>query len=97
LGWDVVYDVAADQDLARAHFLESSDHPQRGRLAGSRGPDEHEKLTIRNVQAEVTHRFRAVGEPLVDIDERDGCHGSGQIEPNSGVGRESAILKRAAR
>src|SRR5207237_4800293 len=80
---DVVDDAVADQDLARGDVLEPRDHPQRGRLAAPRGPDEHHELAFANLEREVADGLDAV-EHLRHRVERDrrrnACcraHGSG--------------------
>ena len=42
----VVYDPAADQDLARGRRLESGDHPEQGGLAAAGRAEQHEELTL---------------------------------------------------
>ncbi len=43
---------AVDPDLARAHRLQTREHPQCGRLARARRPDEHHELTVLHVEAQ---------------------------------------------
>ena len=43
---DAVDHALADADLALGDRLEPGEHPQRGRLAGARRPDQHEELAV---------------------------------------------------
>ena len=49
LGREVVDDLPADLQVALGDVLEPGDHAQRGRLPAPRGPDEHEKLAVRDL------------------------------------------------
>jgi hypothetical protein len=44
--WNVVHDPAADRDRPLADLLEARNHPQRGRLAAARGPDDDDELAV---------------------------------------------------
>ena len=50
-------DVAvADEDRAVVERLEAGEHPQRGRLARARRPDEHEQLAVVDLEVEMRDR-----------------------------------------
>ena len=46
----LVDDALADPELALGDVLEAGDHAQRGRLAASRGADEHHELAVRDLE-----------------------------------------------
>jgi hypothetical protein len=71
---DVVDDPVPDAHLAVGDRLQAGDHPQRRRLAASRRPDEHQELTIADVEAEIVNGVKPVVVHLVDVVEHDGCH-----------------------
>ena len=45
--------LAADQDVAAVEWLEPGEHAERGRLARSRGTDEHEQFSVLDRQVQV--------------------------------------------
>ncbi len=53
---EVVDDARRRSDLPGADLLEAGDHPQRGRLAAARGPDEHHELARLDLEGEVADR-----------------------------------------
>src|SRR5581483_7626641 len=75
---DVVDDALADPDHALADRLEPGEHPQRGRLAAPRRPDEDHELAVRDVQLQVRHGPGAVRVDLARAFERD----AGQAFPH---------------
>ena len=51
-----VRDVAvADEDLAVVDLLQPGEHPQGGRLAAPRGPDEHHELAVVDLEVDAWH------------------------------------------
>ena len=53
---DVVNSFVADEDVALRDLLEAGDHAQSGRFSATRGPDEHDKLTVRDLEADIVDR-----------------------------------------
>src|SRR5262249_45119727 len=53
LGGDVVDDPLADQDPPFADLLEAGEHPERGRLAAARRPDQDHELLVLDLDVEV--------------------------------------------
>ena len=53
---DVVDSFVADEDVALRDLLEAGDHAQRGRFSATRGPDEHDELTVRDLEADIVDR-----------------------------------------
>ena len=49
----VVDDVVADPDVPSGEPLEAGQQPQRGRLAGAGGADEHHELAVGNLEREL--------------------------------------------
>ena len=49
----VVDDPLADADLAAGDVLEPRDHPQRGRLAAARRPDEDHEFAVPDLEVQV--------------------------------------------
>jgi hypothetical protein len=49
-----------DQDLARGHGLEASDHAQGRGLAAARGTDEDHEFLVADVQIDVLHHVVGV-------------------------------------
>jgi hypothetical protein len=64
---DVVHDTVADRDHAFRDVLETGDHPQRRRLAGSRRADEDHELPVGHVQVKAGDGARAVWVDLGDV------------------------------
>ena len=64
-GVSVVDDAVADRDLAGADLLEAGDHPQRGRLAATRGADEDEELAVLDRERELGDGLETVVVDLV--------------------------------
>ena len=62
------------RDRAVGRVLEPGDHPQRGRLAAARRPEQHEELLVGDVEGQVVDGDD-VAEPLRDVLERDPSHG----------------------
>jgi hypothetical protein len=56
----VVHTTAADEEVARADLLEPGDHPQRRGLPAPRRPDEHEQLSLPDLERQLLHRLDAV-------------------------------------
>ena len=71
LGGDVVDDAVADPERAVADLLETGDHPEAGRLAAARWPDEDHELAVRDGKVQVVDR-EYVAVALGDALE---CHG----------------------
>ena len=63
--------VALQQDRSAGRRLEAGDHPQDGRLAASRWPEQREELALVDLQVDVVdgHHF---AEALAQPDELDG-------------------------
>ena len=64
--------AVADPDLSAGHVLEPGDHPQEGRLAASRRPDEDEELAVGDLERDVVdgrHRAECLRH-LVEPDRR---------------------------
>ena len=70
---DAVHDAAVDLDPPVVDRLEARQHPQRGRLAGARRPDQHHQLTVGDLERELAHRLDAP-EPLRHPAEGDRAH-----------------------
>jgi hypothetical protein len=67
--------LLADVDGARAHRLEAGQHPQRGRLAASRGTDEDHELAVLDGQVErVDRRALGAGIGVARLVEPHLCH-----------------------
>ena len=73
LGGHVVDDPLADPQLAGGDLLEPGDHPQAGRLAAARRPDQDHELAVVDLEVEVVYR-KDVTVFLGDVIERDGRH-----------------------
>ena len=75
---DAVDPLFADVNVALRNLLQSRDHPEYRRLPATRGPDEHDELAIRNLEADVIDRvdFSALfaGINLEDVFEGDLGH-----------------------
>jgi len=73
LGCEPRHVAVPDRDAAGAHVLEPGDHPQQSGLAAARGPDEHEKLAVGDLERNVVDRDDvAVG--LDDVVEANRSH-----------------------
>ena len=70
---NVVDDVAADHDVAVGDVLKPRDHPQRGRLAATGGPHQHDKFMIGNIEVDATHRLHLVV-TFYNLTQRDVSH-----------------------
>ena len=57
---DAVDHALADADLALGDRLEPGQHPQRGRLARARRPDQHEELAVAGLERQLAHRLDGV-------------------------------------
>src|SRR4029453_3561906 len=74
--------LAAETDAAGVGLFKAGDHPQRGRLAAARRPEQGQELARSDVEADVARRvdlaLHAMGEALrypLDMDaERVGGH-----------------------
>ncbi len=64
LGREVIDQLAVDPQLPVADLLEAGDHPQRGRLAAARGPDQDHQLPVADLEVEILDGERPVIEPL---------------------------------
>ncbi len=56
-GWHVVHDAAGDEDVAPGRALEARDHPEGGRLAAPRRPDENDELARAHLESSRTIGF----------------------------------------
>ena len=70
----LVHAGSADPQLALGDVLEPGDHPEGSRLAAPRRADEHQELTVRDVEAEAADRLESVLVDLVDLVEHDVSH-----------------------
>jgi hypothetical protein len=75
----VVDDVAADHDVSVGDILQAGDHPQCGRLAAARRPDQHDKLMVGDVEIDAAHRLDLV----ITLDHLTQRHVSHEINPLS--------------
>jgi len=75
-GFDIVDDALTDRQVARRDLLEAGDHAKCRGLATARRADKNKKLGVLDLQIEVMNGMEAVRIHLVDLVERDGCHGS---------------------
>jgi hypothetical protein len=66
------YVLAGDQDLAVVQRLQSREHAQRGRLAGTRRSDEHQQLTVPDLEVQVVDS--RLGRPGVEPGRIDVVH-----------------------
>src|SRR5579885_3128968 len=73
LGRHIVDQLVADIDLARSRLFQPGDHPQCGRLAATGRTDQHDKLTIGDIEVDPLHRRRLV-KHLDDVAERNLRH-----------------------
>src|SRR5215469_2636217 len=69
----IIDELIADVDLARGGFLEPGDHSQGGALSATRGPYEHDELSVGDIEIDTLNRGGAV-ECLDDVSERDLRH-----------------------
>jgi hypothetical protein len=61
-------------DRAGVDLLEPGEHPQQRRLAAARRADQHHELAVGDVEAMPWMTF--VCRSLLDVAERDRCHGA---------------------
>ena len=54
----VVDDAAVDRHLAGRDLLEAGDHPEQRRLAAARGADEHDELTVLDLDRDAVHHLQ---------------------------------------
>ena len=87
LGKRVVDDGVADLERARGDLFETREHPQRGRLAAARGPDEHHELAVVDVQARSVDGRGSVAEDLGHAVEVDLSHASALLWLGGLIGR----------
>ena len=66
---------SVDEHLAGGDVLQAHDHPEQGRLAAPRRPDEDDELALGDLEADVVDGQEAVGVLLDDVPHADGCHG----------------------
>ncbi len=71
-GGDATYIDAVDEDPPGRRSLEAADHPQRGRLAAARRPEEREELTREDVEIDAVDRD-LITEALLEPDQADGA------------------------
>ena len=62
----VVDDALADADLSRGDVLEPGDHPQQGRLAAARRPDQDDELAVADVDVDAVNDLKRA-EGLADL------------------------------
>ncbi len=67
--------LPVDAQLAVGDLLEAGDHAQGRRLAAPRRADQHEELTVGDVDGQLGDGFEAVLVPLRDLVEHDVSHG----------------------
>ena len=91
LGRHVVDDAIADAEGAAGDLLEAGDHPQAGRLAAARRPDEDHELAVTDLEIKVLDGVK-IAVHLVDVFERHGRHGE-----TSTPGRSSRALASGRR
>ncbi len=60
LGWHVIDDVAADEDLAGGDLFEPRNHTQRRALSAAGGSHKDDEFVVRNVKADIAHRLDLV-------------------------------------
>ena len=75
LGLELVDPTAADADLAGADLLEPRDHPESGRFAAARRPDQNDELLVGDAEIDAGNRHdlpESLGEPA-QLDRRHSC------------------------
>ena len=88
VGADAVDRLAADEDLAAVGLEQSGEHVEGGRLAGPRGTEQGDELSLLDVEVERIER-RDLAEPLRDTAEANELMGS-TLDP---AARHAAIRK----
>ena len=78
-----VDDLLAQPDSAVGDLLEPSDHPERGRLAAARGPDEDHELGVGDLQVERVDGLGAVPVDLRQLLELDLGHRTSSAQPET--------------
>jgi hypothetical protein len=73
LGRDIVDDAVADAERSAGDLLEPGDHPEAGRLAAARRPDQDHELAVADLEIEVLDGLEIAVE-LVDVFERHSRH-----------------------
>src|SRR5262249_12802586 len=89
--------AVADADRPRRHVLEPGYHPEHGRLAASRRPDQHQQLAIRDLERAVDDGMGSARVDLVDVLERDPRHRQSKKRSVATTGSAGATIGSASK